>query len=110
MLSGVVFRLEGGFECEYSCGLSPGVGFGLDELVVVVVVDQFDEVGVEEEGSFEYADDNEIDGSFLLLQGGVVLVDPGSELFHLGLNGGLIEQQFKGKPFVAFDGCHGSIK
>ena len=88
MLSGVVFRLEGGFECEYSCGLSRGVGFG----------------------SFEYADDNEIDGSFLLLQGGVVLVDPGSELFHLGLNGGLIEQQFKGKPFVGFDGCHGSIK
>lgn len=92
MLSSVVLRFEGGFKCEHSCGLSAGVGFGLHELVVVVVVDQFDEVGVEEEGSFEYADHDEIDGSFLLLQGGVVLVDPGSELFHLGLNGGLVEE------------------
>lgn len=75
MLSEVIFGVEWSFQGELSCGLSASVGFGLDKLTVMVMFDQFDEIRVKHEGTFEYADYNKIDVTLFFPKIGIVLIN-----------------------------------
>lgn len=109
MFSQIIFGVEGSFQGELSCGLNARVGFGLDKLTVVMMFDQFDEIRVKHESTFEYADDNKIDVPLFFLEMRIVLIDLRCYLSDHGLYGGLVVKKTKRESFVSFGGLHWSL-
>lgn len=66
------------------------------------MLNQFDEVRVEHEGSFEYTNNNKIYGSLFLFKLRVVVIDSVCDLVDHVLNGCLIIEHLKLKSFVTF--------
>ena len=84
ILAGVVLWFEFGLHLQFACGIGALVGFGPDEVVGVLVEDEFDEVGIEHEGSFEDANNHKFEVFLLLADVVVVLVDlPGQSTDNL---------------------------